>query len=119
MSEARVATESVSALFGSVERRGAWEVPSHLAVHVKFGSAEPDLREAKLGPGVTTIEVAIAFGSLELTVPPDLVPNLRLVRDIRSPADSLIADSCVSAPLRGMTYTFLTVNCRRNGLFIW
>jgi len=64
--------ERLSAVFGSVERRGAWTVPSTLHVRALFGSAELDLREAVFGPGTTTIEVSIAFGSLELTVPPGM-----------------------------------------------
>ena len=84
--------ETVSAVFGSVERRGPWTVPQHLDVRVRFGSAELDLREATLGPGTTTIDVAIAFGSLELTVPPDLTIEVQVssvagsVEDTRRPA---------------------------------
>jgi signal transduction histidine kinase len=47
-------------------------VPATLPVRVRFGSAQLDLREAVLGPGTTTIDISVAFGSLELTVPPDL-----------------------------------------------
>ncbi len=66
-------TDAVRAVFGSTERRGAWTVPEHLDVRVAFGSAELDLREAVLAPGTTTtIEVAVSFGSLEITVPPEL-----------------------------------------------
>jgi signal transduction histidine kinase len=62
----------VSAMFGSVERRGTWSVPTTLPVRVRFGSAELDLRDATLEPGLTTIDVSVAFGSLEIIVPPDL-----------------------------------------------
>lgn len=68
--------ERLSAVFGSVERRGPWTVPEHLGVRVMFGSAELDLREAALGPGTTTIDVGITFGSVELIVPPDLAVDV-------------------------------------------
>lgn len=59
-------------LFGSVERRGAWTVPRELDVHVRWGSAELDLRDAPLVPGVTTFHVEVAMGNLEITIPPEL-----------------------------------------------
>lgn len=65
-------SDEVRAVFGSAERRGTWTVPSKLDVHVSFGSAELDLRDAILGPGLTTIDVNVHFGSVEVTVPPDL-----------------------------------------------
>jgi signal transduction histidine kinase len=65
-------TESVRAVFGSTERRGAWTVPERLDVTVKFGSAELDLREAIFAPGTTTIDVSVYMGSVEITVPPGL-----------------------------------------------
>lgn len=65
-------TEQVTAVFSSVERRGAWTVPRHLNVRVSFGSAELDLRQAVLRPGVTTIEVSVHMGSVELIVPPHI-----------------------------------------------
>ena len=40
MSGARVTSEALSAVFGSVERRGPWTVPERLDVRVLFGSAE-------------------------------------------------------------------------------
>jgi signal transduction histidine kinase len=65
-------TESVRAVFGSTERRGAWTVPERLEVTVRFGSAELDLRDATFAPGTTTLEVSVYMGSVELIVPPEL-----------------------------------------------
>jgi signal transduction histidine kinase len=79
MSESRVTCDRLSAVFGSVERRGPWTVPDRLDVRVLFGSAALDLREATLAPGVTTIiDVGISFGSLELIVPPDLAVDVNV-----------------------------------------
>lgn len=58
--------------FSGVERKGAWLVPQTLRLGVAFGSAELDFREASLGAGVTTIDVGVTFGSLEIKVPPHL-----------------------------------------------
>jgi hypothetical protein len=57
---------------GSTERRGGWHVPSHLDVRVWLGSAVLDLRNAKLSPGVTTIDVGVVLGSVEIVVPQDM-----------------------------------------------
>jgi signal transduction histidine kinase len=78
-------SETLRAVFGSTERRGTWKVPAKLDVTVAFGSAELDLREAELGPGVTTIEVDVKFGSVEITVPPELPVEV---------AVSTVAGSC-------------------------
>jgi len=70
--------ESLSAVLSSVERRGPWTVPRHLDIRVVMGSAELDLRQAVLHPGVTTIEVSVSLGSLELIVPPHLGVDVRI-----------------------------------------
>jgi len=60
----------VHVTMGHVERQGAWVVPAHLHVRVKLGSAELDLREAVMVPGVTTIHVEVKLGNVEIIVPP-------------------------------------------------
>lgn len=64
--------ERIPVLFGSVERRGAWQLAPRTRMQVTFGSAVLDLREAALPAGVTELEleVTVVFGSLELIVPP-------------------------------------------------
>lgn len=62
----------IKVVMGSTERRGAWRVGEKLTVTVMWGNAELDLREAILEPGITTIEIQIKMGNLELVVPPDM-----------------------------------------------
>jgi hypothetical protein len=64
-----VPSDPVRVFLGAAERRGAWRVPRHLDVRVILGSAELDLREAELAPGLTTIDVSVTLGSVEIKVP--------------------------------------------------
>lgn len=65
-------TSDVRVILGSAERRGAWRVPRHLDVRVYLGSAQLDLTNAELAPGITTIDVFVALGSVEIKVPRDI-----------------------------------------------
>ena len=90
--------EQVSAILSSVERRGPWTVPRHLEVRVRLGSAELDFREAVLGPGITTIDVSISLGSLELIVPPHIGVDVNVALHLGSvehaqPLAPLLADT--------------------------
>ena len=62
--------DTLHVTMGHVERQGAWVVPAHLHVRVKLGSAELDLRDAVMVPGVTTIRVEVRLGNVEIIVPP-------------------------------------------------
>jgi hypothetical protein len=57
------------ALMGGFERKGAWFVPRHLKVVAVMGGGELDLRDAKLSPGVTEIEIFAMFGGVTILVP--------------------------------------------------
>lgn len=65
-------SKRVTAIFGHLERRGAWAVPPVLKVSAVFGNAELDFRQARFGPGVTELRVNVVFGNLEILVPPNL-----------------------------------------------
>ncbi len=69
-------SETIHAVFGSVERRGAWVVPAELSVRVKCGNAELDLREAVMTAELTTIDVNIRLGNVEIIVPPGMVVDM-------------------------------------------
>ena len=57
---------------GSVERRGRWTAPRHTDLREFWGNAELDFRDASLGAGVTTIDVRVSMGNVELILPPEL-----------------------------------------------
>jgi hypothetical protein len=65
-------TDSIMAVFGGVERHGAWTVPAHLRVMAILGGASLDLREAQFLPGVTEIHVVAVMGGVQFIVPPGL-----------------------------------------------
>jgi hypothetical protein len=69
-STALVPAKRVRVIFGSIERTGPWAVPQHLHARVFAGNLELDLRDARLAQGVTTIEVDVTFGNVEVIVPP-------------------------------------------------
>jgi hypothetical protein len=66
----RPESKRLRVLLGSVERRSRWLVPVELDVRVLWGSAVLDFRDASLAPGVTTLDVRITMGNLELILPP-------------------------------------------------
>jgi hypothetical protein len=84
---------------GSIERRGAWIVPEHLDVRVMWGSAELDLRDAKLSPGLTTIDVQITMGNVEIIVAPGMTVNL----DVRSVAGNVAEGEHITSTVEGRT----------------
>ena len=69
-SVAIVPAQKLRVVLGSIERTGPWAVPPQLAARVLWGNLLLDLRQAQLAPGVTTIEVNVTMGNVELVVPP-------------------------------------------------
>ena len=57
------------AIMGGFERSGNWIVPRHLLVVAVMGGGQLDLREAKLGAGITEIEIFTFWGGVEIFVP--------------------------------------------------
>jgi hypothetical protein len=68
---ALVPAQKLRVIMGSIERTGPWAVPQQLNARVFAGNLELDLRDARMAPGVTTIEVNVTMGNIELIVPPD------------------------------------------------
>lgn len=85
-----VPAKHLRVVFGSIERVGAWTVPAHLTARVVCGNVTLDLRDARLAP-VTTIEVSVTMGNVEILVPPgvavemDAQPTLANVEDRTEP----------------------------------
>jgi len=57
------------ALMGGFDRSGSWIVPRQLRVVAVMGGGQLDLRTAKLGAGVTDIEIFTIWGGVEILVP--------------------------------------------------
>jgi hypothetical protein len=68
----RAETKRVRVIMSHVERRGRWTVPRTLELRVLWGNAELDFRDASLAPGVTTVDVRVLMGNLEVILPPHL-----------------------------------------------
>jgi hypothetical protein len=60
---------TLSADLGSVSRRGDWEVPAQLRIHVAMGSAELDFTETTIVHPVVELDLDVTAGSVELRVP--------------------------------------------------
>jgi hypothetical protein len=60
------------ALFGEVKQTGAWTPPRILTTVTAFGDTDLDFREARLGPGVTEVELQTVLGDVDIIVPPGL-----------------------------------------------
>lgn len=78
------ATAGIRVIMGSTERRGAWRVPQHMRVRVMLGSCELDLRHAVLEPGITTIDVGVMLGSVEIIVPPGMLVEIGMLAALGS-----------------------------------
>jgi signal transduction histidine kinase len=71
--------EDIKVKLGNVERKGVWTCPQELTVNVFMGNCELDFREAKLSPGLTTIECHIRMGNIEITVPENMACEVKVV----------------------------------------
>ena len=69
-STALVPAQRMRIVFGSIERTGPWTMPQQLRARVVCGNLELDLRDALMAAGVTTIEVDVTMGNVEIVVPP-------------------------------------------------
>jgi predicted membrane protein len=57
------------AFLSSVNRKGDWVLPRNFRVAALLGSVELDLTRARIGPGVSHIEIRSIMGSVEIVVP--------------------------------------------------
>jgi hypothetical protein len=60
----------IVAVMGGAARSGRWTAPRELTVIAVMGGAELDLREARLGPGITEVNMFVLMGGVQLVVPP-------------------------------------------------
>ena len=75
LATALVPAKHLRVVFGSLERVGPWAVPAQLATRVVCGNVLLDLRDAQLPP-VTTIEVHVTLGNVEILVPPGVAVEM-------------------------------------------
>jgi len=68
----RAERKRLRVIMSHVARRSRWTVPRTLELRVLWGNAELDFRDASLAPGVTTIDVKVLMGNLEIILPPHL-----------------------------------------------
>jgi Cell wall-active antibiotics response LiaF, C-terminal len=68
--------QTAYAIFGGIDRRGAWNVPRRMKIVALFGGANLDLREARFLPGVIDIEVSAVMGGINIVVPPGLAVEM-------------------------------------------
>ncbi len=66
------------AIFGGVERSGAWSVPGRLQVVAVMGGAQIDLTSAVFEQPYTTINVVTIMGGVEIIAP----PHVRVVSNV-------------------------------------
>ncbi len=90
-------SDELRVTMGSIERRGPWTVPPHLDVRVLWGNCELDLRDAKLSPGETTIDVQITMGNVEIIVPPGMTVQL----DVETVAGNVAEAEHITSVLEG------------------
>lgn len=94
------AHQRVFSIFGTVKKRGDWEPAEHIRALAVFGELVLDFREARLRPGVTTVEVSAAFGAVRIIIPPGLHVECdgSAVLGEFTQNTSLSADAAVDAP---------------------
>ena len=97
------ASGEIKIALGGTERRGLWSVPRHLRVRVLLGTANLDLREARLAAGTTTIEVAVTLGSLTVIVPTALPVEVEVAAHAASVETLGDATDAPSTPFRDPT----------------
>jgi hypothetical protein len=61
--------ENIVAVFGGAERTGRWLVEPRTNASVLFGGIELDFREAVLTQREVTVQCAVIFGGVDITVP--------------------------------------------------
>jgi hypothetical protein len=58
--------------WSNLKRDGEWILPRIFRVFTCMGNAELDLTQARMGEGVSEIEIRCILGNVEITAPPDV-----------------------------------------------
>lgn len=60
------------AVFSSIKRTGIWSLARRFRVAAVMAEAKLDLREVRIGPGTSEIEIFALWASVEIIVPPGI-----------------------------------------------
>lgn len=66
---ARVPDLELAPSFSSVKREGGWTVPAKIVAKPKYGSVKLDCRHAEFSSREVSLEVGLAFSSVEVVLP--------------------------------------------------
>jgi hypothetical protein len=66
------AMSGVVSFLSSNEKEGGWELPRKFRALAVLGNVELDLRDARIGYGLSTIEAVAVLGNIEIVVPPEI-----------------------------------------------
>lgn len=99
------AEQRLFSLFGAVRKRGDWEPAERTRAIAMFSDMSLDFREARLRPGITTVEVTAGFAHVRIIVPPGLHIECdgSAVMGEFSEKTSLAADPSADAPTLRIT----------------
>jgi hypothetical protein len=93
-------------ILGDVKRSGDWAVPARSRWRTFFGDVVLDLREARVGAEITTIDARTVFGDVDLLVPEGVVVEVQstaLIGDVRQEAAQSAASNAPRIVLTGGT----------------
>ena len=62
----------VTVWWSNVTREGEWILPRNFRIFTFMGNTELNLEFARMGDGVSEIEIRCIFGNVEITVPSDI-----------------------------------------------
>jgi hypothetical protein len=74
----RLERKRLTVMFSHLERTGHWVVPRHLELRSLFGVVVLDFRDASLAAGMTTVDLGMTFGNVELLLPPWLAIDVEV-----------------------------------------
>ncbi|HYD51759.1 MAG TPA: DUF1707 domain-containing protein [Gemmatimonadaceae bacterium] len=94
----------IAAVMSNTKRAGLWIVPRNLVVRAIMSETKLDLREARLAPGVTDIDVFAFWAAVRITVP----PGVRVV-DHTEPIMAEVRNESLGDTLAGTSPSILRV----------
>jgi hypothetical protein len=85
-------------VLSDVERSGVWRLPQSSSLVVALGSCKLDLRRATIGANLTTIDVRVVLGSLEVVVPHGVEVDLEASSILSSKTQRVSGPAIPDAP---------------------